>query len=92
MILGVLYWYSGSLWTAIIAHFVYDACLVSLIYSNPRLMEDDSATLVAPAMLAVMALMSAAICILLVWRMVKTSPAKYSEIYQNDNPPDELSF
>jgi hypothetical protein len=55
-------------------------------------MEDDSATLVAPAMLAVMALMSAAICILLVWRMVKTSPAKYSEIYQNDNPPDELSF
>jgi membrane protease YdiL (CAAX protease family) len=92
VILGVLYWYSGSLWTAIIAHFVYDAFLVSLIYSNPRLMEDDSATLVAPAMLAVMALMSAAICILLVWRMVKTSPAKYSEIYQNDNPPDELSF
>ena len=92
VVLGVLYWYSGSLWIAIIAHFVYDALLVSLIYSNPKLIEDDSSTLVAPGMLAIMALISAVICIFIVWRMVKTSPAKYSEIYRNDNPPDELSF
>ena len=92
VVLGVLYWYSGSLWIAIIAHFVYDALLVSLIYYNPKLIEDDSSTLLAPGQLAIMALISAVICIFIVWRMVKTSPAKYSEIYRNDNPPDELSF
>jgi uncharacterized protein len=92
VILGILYWYSGSLWVSIIAHFVYDAFLVSLIYGNPKLIEDDSSTLMAPAILGVLALVSAAVCSFLVWRMVKTSPAKYSDIYYNDNPPDELSF
>lgn len=92
VILGVLYWYSGSLWTAILAHFVYDAFLVSLIYSNPKLMEDDAATMVQPGMLGIAALASAAICGLLVWRMIKKSPASYEESYRNDNLPDEISY
>jgi uncharacterized protein len=92
VILGILYWFSGSIWTAIVAHFVYDAFLVSLIYSNPKLIEDDASAMVAPGMLPVVALVSAAICGLIVWRMVKKSPAKYSDIYRGDNPPDELSF
>jgi uncharacterized protein len=93
VILGLLYWYSGSLWTAIIAHFVYDAFLVTIIFNNPQLVENDNSTLVAPGILAILALVSAAICGLIVWRMIKTSPASYAEVYRNDEPPpDELSF
>lgn len=91
VILGILYWYSGSLWTSILAHFVYDAFLVSLIYSKPELAEAD-ATLVNPSMLALYGVISAAICFFLVWRMVKTSPTNYNDVYRNDNPPDDLSF
>lgn len=92
VVLGILYWYSGSLWTAIVAHFVYDAFLVSLIYGNPKLIEDESSTIVDPGMLAILALVSAGLCGFLLWRMVKSSPANYSEVYRNDNPPDEQSF
>ena len=28
ILLGAIYWYSGSLWTAILAHFLYDAAVV----------------------------------------------------------------
>jgi uncharacterized protein len=92
IILGVLYWYSGSLWTAIIAHFVYDAFLVTIIFNNPQLVENENSTLLSPGMLAISALVSAAICAFIGWRMIKTSPATYSEVYRNDDPPDELSF
>ena len=31
ILLGLIYWYSGSLWPAIIAHFAYDAFAVIMI-------------------------------------------------------------
>ena len=37
ILLGAVYWYSGSLWPAIIAHFVYDAFIIVLAYFNPKM-------------------------------------------------------
>jgi uncharacterized protein len=92
IVLGAIYWFSGSLWPAIIAHFVYDAFLISLIYMQPNLIQDEAATMVAPSMMGIMAVISLALVLFLVWRMVKMSRSTYEEEYKNDNPPDGLSF
>ena len=41
ILLGAIYWYSGSLWVAILAHFVYDAILITLVYFNPAMLNDE---------------------------------------------------
>ncbi|MBA2744934.1 MAG: CPBP family intramembrane metalloprotease [Flavisolibacter sp.] len=92
IVLGVLYWYSGSLWTAIVAHFFYDAFLITLIYANPHLIQDQDSTLIAPAQITLMAFISLALTLLLVYFMVKKSKTNYSSEYRNDDPPDALSF
>ncbi|MBP8244854.1 MAG: CPBP family intramembrane metalloprotease, partial [Chitinophagaceae bacterium] len=33
ILLGLIYWYSGSLWVAMLAHFIYDAVLIILAYN-----------------------------------------------------------
>ena len=42
ILLGLIYWYSGSLWAAMIAHFVYDASLIILTYFNPEMLNDET--------------------------------------------------
>ena len=44
ILLGLIYWYSGSLWPAIIAHFAYDAFAVIMIWFNPALADQESVT------------------------------------------------
>jgi uncharacterized protein len=41
IVLGALYWYSGSLLTAMLAHFVYDAFLIVLVYQKPALLQEE---------------------------------------------------
>lgn len=41
ILLGAIYWYSGSLWVAILAHFVYDAILITLVYFNPAMLNEE---------------------------------------------------
>jgi hypothetical protein len=43
IVLGALYWYSGSLLTAMLAHFVYDAFLIVLVYQKPALLQEEPA-------------------------------------------------
>src|SRR4051812_18773258 len=31
ILLGAIYWYSGSLWVAILAHFLYDAAIIVVV-------------------------------------------------------------
>lgn len=93
ILLGALYWYSGSLWTAILAHFVYDALIIVLVYANPQMVKDANATIVNPAQLGLMALVSAALTFVIVWQMVRKSKTNYAEVYNDDNPPrDGFSF
>jgi len=36
ILLGALFWYSGSLWPGILAHFVFNGAQVVLVYLNPK--------------------------------------------------------
>jgi membrane protease YdiL (CAAX protease family) len=93
VLLGALYWYSGSLWTAIIAHFIYDGLIIVIAYANPNMIKDPNATIVDPAQLSLMALVSAGLTFLVVWQMIKRSKTNYAAVYKDDKPPhDEFSF
>jgi len=93
VLLGALYWYSGSLWTAIIAHFIYDGLIIVIAYANPEMIKDPNATIVDPAQLSLMALVSAALTFLVLWQMIKRSKTNYAAVYKDDNPPyDKFSF
>jgi MFS family permease len=94
ILLGAVYWYSGSLLTAIVAHFVYDAFFITWAYFQPQIIDDTGATVAQGTIQIVLALLSAALVALLVWIMKKRSAITYSEVYKNDLAPkhEDLSF
>ena len=91
MLLGLIYWYSGSLWPAIVAHFAYDAFAVIMIYFNPALAEKDSVG-ISLGNQSVMAAISAALVIVIVIAMKKRSTTSYSTVYARDNIDDTNPF
>lgn len=94
IVLGAIYWYSGSLWTAIIAHFVYDGSIIVLAYFNPAMVKNPDDSMINPNMLVPMAIVSLALTVGVILFMKKNSSASYAEVYRNDAPNelDKLSF
>jgi membrane protease YdiL (CAAX protease family) len=94
IVLGAVYWYSGSLWTAIIAHFIYDAFIIVLVYFNPALARNPEQSLMNPNSLLPLAIISAALTVWLILIMKKNSSVSYSEVYRDDKPSeiDKFSF
>ena len=82
ILLGVVYWYSGSLWTAILAHFVYDAVLIVAAYFNPEMLNEENS--VKLASMALVATISLTLITLLVAWMKKQSKVSYNEVYAED--------
>jgi membrane protease YdiL (CAAX protease family) len=81
IVLGVFYWYSGSLWTAIIAHFVYNAAQVIAVSFSPKL-----ATTNPDAPLLASVISGIAVWAIL-WYYRRQSTATYSKVYR----PDDLT-
>jgi len=91
ILLGLLYWYSGSLWPAIIAHFAYDAFAVVMIWFNPALAEEDSVA-ISLGNKSVLAAISLALIIGIVILMKKSSTNSYEAVYARDNIDDSNPF
>jgi membrane protease YdiL (CAAX protease family) len=91
ILLGLLYWYSGSLWPAIIAHFVYDAFAVVMIWFNPALADQESVT-VSLGNKSLLAAISLALIIGIVILMKKRSTNTYEAVYARDNIDDSNPF
>jgi membrane protease YdiL (CAAX protease family) len=89
ILLGAIYWYSGSLWPAIIAHFVYDAFFIVLAYFQPNLVKNPEATVINQSMLGFLALASVLLIVLLLWLMRRFSTVRYENIYDNDLPTQQ---
>lgn len=85
ILLGLIYWYSGSLWVAMLAHFVYDAVLITLVYFNPEMMKSENNMQLSN--LALMGSISLALVILLVIWMKKRSGVTYEQVYAGDAVP-----
>jgi uncharacterized protein len=85
ILLGALYWYSGSLWTAMLAHFIYDAVIIILIFMNPDLARETESSLFPKSTVVVMAVASAALIGWMVWYMKKHSAAGLHQIFEPDD-------
>lgn len=95
ILLGCIYWYSGSLWPAIIAHFFYDGFMVVLIYINPEMIENVDATIIQKSSLQLVlsAILSLIVTLVVVWQMKKRSETTYADVYKGDNEEtDQFSF
>jgi uncharacterized protein len=92
MLLGVIYWYSGSIFTAMAAHFIYDGFIIVLAYFVPAFITNPDKPMINAASLIPLALFSTALTGLGVWLMKKYSDTSYESIYKNDRPPDPFSF
>jgi hypothetical protein len=93
VLLGLVYWYSGSLWPAIVAHTVYDAFAIVAIYIDPSLADQQSATLPLGNQIAA-GLISLAVTATLVYLMRKKSTSSYEAVYAGDKAeePNPFSF
>ena len=91
ILLGLIYWYSGSLWPAIIAHFAYDAFAVVMIWFNPALADQESVT-VSLGNKTLLAAISLALIIGIVILMKKRSTNSYEAVYARDNIDDSNPF
>jgi uncharacterized protein len=94
ILLGALYWYSGSLWTAMLAHFVYDGLILTLAFFSPELVNDPNASVINSSSIIVMSLASAALVVMLFWMMKRNSSTEYAAVYANDKPAEnnDISF
>jgi uncharacterized protein len=94
IVLGAIYWYSGSLWAAISAHFIYDGFIIVLVYFNPSMIKNPDQSMMNPHSLLPLAVISLGLTLLLLWQMKKHSSASYPEVYSADKPSelDKFSF
>lgn len=78
VVLGAIYWYSGSLLAAMLAHFAYDALMIILVYYNPDMIENMEATIMKQSvtMMVVYGAISAAIVVGLLLAMRRLSPRR----------------
>lgn len=83
VLLGIIYWYSGSLWAAMVAHFAYDALLITLIYFKPE-MANDSIAGIKPQELLLPAIVSLTATFFLTRWMIKKSKTNYQKWYEED--------
>lgn len=94
ILLGAIYWYSGSLWTAILAHFLYDASVIVYLYYNPQMLNSPDATMIKGQEIQLLAgaLISLALSILLLRYMKRHSATGYDDIYSDDFPKPTSPF
>ena len=91
ILLGLTYWYSGSLWPSIVAHFVYDAFAVVMIWFNPALADQESVA-VSLGNKTLLAAISLALIIAIVVLMKRRSTNTYEAVYARDNIDNSNPF
>ena len=77
--LGAIYWYSGSLWPSILAHFVYNAIQVVAVSYMPKYIEQN------PPVPVMLALASGLIVFGIIWLSNKFSTNTYKKVYEPED-------
>jgi membrane protease YdiL (CAAX protease family) len=86
VILGALYWYSGSLWTSILAHFVNNAIQVIAVSYSPKYVNDN------PSVPVLYALISGVAVFAILWGYKKYSHVSYAKVYEMDEADQNNQF
>ena len=78
IVLGAFYWFSGSIWTSMIAHFVNNAVQVIIASYVPKYIDKNPET---PVLAAVV---SGIVIWAILWFFQKQSTITYSKVYNTD--------
>lgn len=78
IVLGACYWYSGSIWTSIVAHFVNNAVQVIAASYAPKYIDKNPE---APVLAAIM---SGIVVWAILWYFQKQSTVTYAKVYEID--------
>jgi membrane protease YdiL (CAAX protease family) len=81
MLLGAIYWYSGSLWPSIVAHFITNAIQVIAVSYAPQYIDKN------PSVPIFMALISGLLVFAILWMFKSFSTVTYRKVYE----PDQLN-
>jgi len=81
IVLGALYWYSGSLWPSILAHFVNNAVQVIAVSFIPKLITTNPDTPILASIISGVAVWA------ILWYYQRSSTITYAKVYQ----PDDLT-
>jgi len=79
ILLGAIYWYSGSIWPAVLGHFVNNAVQVILVYRNKNFIEQE------PVIEPVYVILSVLAIIGITWFMKRISHTHFGELYDTDD-------
>jgi uncharacterized protein len=90
IVLGALYWYSGSLYPAIAGHFIFNGLQVLLVYY--RVMDPNQQTSVPGKMLTVTGVVAFLLVIGLLNHLRKQSQTTYSGVYDPTNNKGDWPF
>lgn len=91
VLLGIIYWYSGSLWAAMLAHFVYDALLITLVYLRPEIADDQLNAVGTKELLFPAIISLTAVALLTRWMIIK-SKSSYQKWYEEDSKAKNHPF
>jgi len=78
VVLGALYWYSGSLWTCIVAHFVNNAVQVIAVSFAPKYINTNPDTPLLASIISGVAVWA------ILWFYRRQSTITYSKVYRID--------
>ena len=78
VLLGAFYWYSGSLWTCILAHFANNGLQVVMASYMPKYIKENPD---APILAGVVC---AAVVLVILWYYKKLSTVSYAKVYQEE--------
>lgn len=96
VLLGAVYWFSGSLWAAMLAHFLYDASVIVYLYFHPEQLQSPDAALIKgqEIQLLIGAMISLALTFVILYQMQRKSVSSYEAVYNEDFPKqtDNFSF
>lgn len=86
IVLGALYWYSGSLWTCVLAHFVYNSVQVIAVSFAPRFINTNPD-------IPLMAAVASGIAVwAILWYYIRQSSITYAKVYEADDPTPTNQF
>lgn len=79
ILLGAIYWYSGSIWPAIIGHFVNNAVQVIMVYRDQSYIDKEPVIQPLYVILSVLAIIG------ILWYMNRITHTHFGELYDTDD-------
>jgi uncharacterized protein len=81
IILGALYWYSGSLWTSILFHFLFNSLQTILAFYKPSTLKNDQIVDTSPLSIIIVGTLATIGIVWVILKLRDISTTSYKQVY-----------